>query len=51
MDMALNLLASLIFNRSQQVSISDSLSDLVPVLSGVPQGSVLRPTSLSNFCS
>ena len=42
-DTALNLLASFLLNRSQQVRISDSLSYLVPVLSGVPQGSILGP--------
>ena len=48
-DAALNLLTNFILNRSQQVRISDSFSDLITALSGVPQGSVLGPLPFLTF--
>ena len=48
-DMALKLLSSFILNRSQHVRIYYSILDLVPVLRGVTQGSVLGPLLLIIF--
>ena len=39
----MHLLSSFVSNRFQQVRISNSVSNPFPVLSGVPQGSVLGP--------
>ena len=38
-----NWIQSFLTNRTQQVSVDGTLSDPAPVISGVPQGSVLGP--------
>jgi hypothetical protein len=39
----INWLTSFLSNRSQSVKVGNSYSDFIPVISGVPQGSVLGP--------
>ena len=42
-DVSHSLLESYLYNRSQQVSINDTLSTFKSITSGVPQGSTLGP--------
>ena len=42
-DRALDLLESYLTNRQQYVHLNDTTSDLLPIITGVPQGSILGP--------
>ena len=45
----LSWISSFLMGRSQKVSVNDSLSSSKSVLSGIPQGSVFRPSSICNL--
>ena len=40
---AVNLMESYLSNRNQYVVFNDALSDMLPITTGVPQGSILGP--------